>query len=155
MFLSHVVSWKGNSFGEGSALWETHWQTWKVLITQLHVTERMELTQSHQGRKRSFLKILYIISVATLEWIQVCTIRPIVLHFQGGYDDFNFCPSQKSYKVCLCCKIQSKSLDCGHWLCQSWLLLPFRKNGSAAILISLHSEKQTLWRRNKCFLKSF
>lgn len=67
MFLSHVVSRKGNSFGEGSALWETHWQTWKVLITQLHVTKRMELTQSHQGRKRSFLKILYIISVATLE----------------------------------------------------------------------------------------
>lgn len=139
VFLSHLVSRKWNSFGEGSALWEIHWHTWKVLITQLHVTQCMELTQSHQGRTRSFLKIFYIISVATLEWTQLWTICPVVLHFQDGYDDFNFCPSQKSSKSFLCGKIQSKSLDCSHWLCQCWLLLPFRKNGSAAILISLHS----------------
>lgn len=81
VFPSPSVSGKWNPSGEGSALWEIRWHTWKVLITQLNVTKCMELTQSHQGSKRSFLKTLHIISITTLEGMQLSTICPFVLYF--------------------------------------------------------------------------
>lgn len=139
VFPSPSVSGEWHPSGEGSTLWEIRWHTWKVLITQLNVTKCMELTQSHQGSKRSFLKTLHIISIsyhnynnigrnATQYHLSFCFAFPMSytwgrsLH-QGGYDDFNSCPSQKSYKVCLSYKIQSKPLGCSHWLRQCWHLL--------------------------------
>lgn len=43
--------------------WEIQCLTWKALMTQLHITDGMKFTQSHQENKRSFLNILYIISI--------------------------------------------------------------------------------------------